>query len=346
MKTETMRAMCLIGFGGTENLKYCTDLPVPTPDDDEVLIKVAACGVNNTDIWTREGAYGEGVESGWQGENAFQFPRIQGFDIVGRITAVGKQVSPARIGTRVMVNPSIYADDGIYGAAYIGSERDGGFAEYTTVPSQNALEINSSYSDAELATFMTSYMTAEHMLNRAELSANETILITGASGGVGSALIQLASLRGARVIAVISKGKEAALKQFDIEGVVFRGEQEISSVIRKQIGISCVEVVADIVAGEQVEKLFDLLCVGGRYVTAGAIAGPMVTLDWRKLYLKHLTVLGATMGTQADAKQIVAYVAAGKIKPLLAGSYALDELIQAQRDFKKKKHFGKFVIIP
>ncbi|MBM4423499.1 MAG: zinc-binding dehydrogenase [Chloroflexi bacterium] len=342
-----MRAMLLTGFGGYEKLEYRPDMPIAAPGEAEVLVKVAACGINNTDLWTREGAYGTNEQSGWQG-GAFHFPRIQGADIVGRIVKVGGKVPQERLGARVMVNPTVYAGEGegLFAAAYIGSERDGGFAEYACVPDSNAHEIDSPLSDAELATFMTAYLTAEHMLNRAEVTADETVLITGASGGVGSALVQLARARGARVVAVIGKEKAGHLAALGVAGVIFRGEADYAGAVQRQLSSSTVDVVADIVGGEQVARLIDLLRVGGRYVTAGAIAGPLVTVDWRKLYLKHLTVLGSTMGTQSESKQIVAYVASGKLKPLLAGVYPLEQLAQAQRDFKQKTHFGKLVIVP
>lgn len=341
-----MRAMVLTGFGGYEKLKYRLDIPVPTPNVDEVLVKVAACGVNNTDIWTREGAYGGNEQSGWRG-GAFRFPRIQGADIVGRIVDVGDNVPRERLGARVMVNPTVYGENGngLFDATYIGSERDGGFAEFACVPNQNAHEIESPLNDQELATFMTSYLTAEHMLNRAQLTAEETVLITGASGGVGSALVQLARLRNARIIAVIGRGKEGHLRDLGVDDFIFRDEEDYQEAIRRHFSSGTVDVVADIVGGERVSRLIELLRVGGRYVTAGAIAGPTVTIDWRKLYLKHLTVLGSTMGTQQESKQIVAHVASGNLRPLLAGSYRLEELVQAQKDFKKKTHFGKFVVV-
>lgn len=340
-----MKAMLLTAYGGYDKLYYRSDLPVPTPMGDEVLIRVGACGVNNTDVWTREGAYGAGEQSAWQG-SAFQFPRIQGADIVGRIVAVGERVPGDRVGQRVMVNPTLYGSGGLFDASYIGSERDGGFAEFVCVPNQNAHAITSPLSDAALATFMTSYLTAEHMLNRAALQAGETVLVTGASGGVGSALVQLARVRGARVIAVIGKGKEQHLADLGVDGILFRGEADYREALQKQMPGADVDVVADIVAGEQVAQLLDLLRVGGRYVTAGAIAGAMVTMDWRKLYLKHLTLLGATMGTQQESRQIVAYVEGGQLRPLLAGTYPLEQLVRAQQDFKAKTHFGKLVIVP
>jgi NADPH:quinone reductase-like Zn-dependent oxidoreductase len=347
MRTQTMHAVLLTGFGGPEKLVYRTDIPVPVPGVDEVLIRVGACGVNNTDVWTREGAYGADEQSGWQG-GSFQFPRIQGADSVGQIVETGDGVSKARVGERVMVNPTIYPDGegGLFNATYLGSERDGGFAQYVRVPSQNAHAIDSPLTDAELATFMTSYLTAEHMLNRAEVKAGETVLITGASGGVGSALVQLARIRGAQVVAVIGNGKQGQLAAFGVAGILFRGEGDYATALQQQTGRCTVDVVADIVAGDSVASLLDLLRVGGRYVAAGAIAGAQVTLDWRKLYLKHLTLLGSTMGTQEESRQIVAYVASRLLKPLLSATYPLNQLAQAQMDFKRKTHFGKLAMIP
>lgn len=343
----TMRAMVLTGFGGYEKLQHRPDVAVPSPGDDEVLVKVAACGVNNTDIWTREGAYGAGTHSGWRG-GAFEFPRIQGADIVGRIAAVGPGVPRERLGMRVMVNPTLYAGagEGLFEAAYLGSERDGGFAEFACLPDANAHAIDSGLSDPELATFMTAYLTAEHMLNRAAVAAGEAVLVTGASGGVGSALVQLARLRGARVAAVVGKGKQGPLEELGVEAVLFRGETDLRRALESRLGSGTVDVVADVVGGEQSPRLLGLLRAGGRYVTAGAIAGPMATIDWRTIYLKHLTVLGSTMGTQRESRQIVTYVASGRLKPLLAGVYPLEQLVQAQKAFKEKSHFGKLVIVP
>ncbi len=342
-----MRAVFLKGFGGYEQLEYRTDVPVPSPGPGEVLIRVGACGINNTDIWTREGAYSQDAPSGWQG-SALEFPRIQGADIVGQIVEAGPGVSAERIGKRVMVNPTLYgaSGDGLYDATFIGSERDGGFAEFACVPDGNALEVDSALADAELATVMVASLTAHHMLNRAEVAPGETVLITGASGGVGSALVQLAGLRGARVVAVVSKEKEPAMRELGVAAVIHRNQQDLVGELQRQLGSQSVDVIADVVAGTQVSRLIESLRPGGRYVTAGAIAGAQVTLDWRKLYLKHLVLLGATMGTRAEAREIVHYVTQGRLKPLLAGVYPLEQLIQAQKAFKRKEFFGKLVIVP
>ncbi len=343
----TMAGMQLTEFGGPDKLVYRTDLAVPEPLAGEVLVQVGACGINNTDIWTREGAYGADAEGGWRGSD-FVFPRIQGADGVGQIVRIGAGVAPERIGQRVMVNATLYpaGENALYRATYIGSERDGAFAEYLCVPDANALAINSPLTDAQLATFMTSYLTAEHMLNRAGLKAGETLLVTGASGGVGSALLQLARLRGAKVVAVIHQNKAHFLDAWGIDAIVYRGDPHSAQTISQQLGQRSVDVVADVVAGKAMASWLDLLAVGGRYVVAGAIDDALVSLDLRKLYLRHLSLLGATMGTQDEARQIVAFVEQGRLQPLLFAIYKLQQLAQAQLDFKGKAHFGKLVIVP
>ncbi len=346
-----MKAVLLTGHGGFEKLAYREDVAEPKPRSGEVLIKVGAAGINNTDIWTREGAYGSADDpnaiSGYRRE-PMVFPRIQGGDIAGTIVATGQGVPQNRVGERVLVNPTLYADDanGLYHAGYIGSERDGGFAEYAAVPAENAVAIESPLSDAELATFPTAYLTAEAMLERARLSHNETILITGASGGVGSALIQLAAIRRARIIAVVGAGKERIARELGARTVITRGCPTFVDAVRGETDSGNVDVVADVVAGPMFPALLNLLRPGGRYVTAGAIAGPMVTLDLRTVYLKHLKLIGSTLGTKKEFLNLVGYIESGKVKPLLAKTYRLNEIQKAQQDFQKKAFFGKLVLLP
>jgi NADPH:quinone reductase-like Zn-dependent oxidoreductase len=348
--SKTMKGVLIKGFGGFEQLEYREDLPIPTPEFDEVLIKVGACGINNTDIWTRQGAYGNSVddqaESGWRG-GAFQFPRIQGADIVGELVETGDGVDPLRLHQRVIVNPALYQGDdmqGLYEAGLIGSEMDGGFAEFVAVPEPCAIAIQSPLTDAELATFMVSYLTAEHMLNRARVRQGDRVLITGSSGGVGSALVQLAKRRNAQVIAIVGKGKENPVMAIGADAILHRGE--IIQTELQRLGLETVDVVADVVAGLQSSELLDVLSIGGRFVIAGAIAGAITEIDWRKIYLKHLDVLGSTMGTATEANDLVRYIADGEIKPLLAQTFQLDQIVEAQQTFLQKQFFGKLAIVP
>lgn len=347
-----MKAALLTGYGGPEKLEYREDVPVPEPAAGEVLIRVGAAGVNNTDIWTREGAYGSEEDpqsiGGWRRET-MRFPRIQGLDIVGSIERVGAGVTESRVGERVIVDFVLYSGEGEQGlvdAEIIGSERDGGFAEYVAVPAESAHRINSPLGDEELATFPTAYVTALRMLNRARVKEGETVFVTGASGGVGSALLQLARVRGARVIALVGSGKEARARSLGAEATVTRGVADLTGAVYEATDGSPIDVVADVVGGEIFPDLLNVLRPLGRYVTAGAIAGPVVQLDLRTLYLKHLELIGSTVGTREEFTELVSLLEEGKLKPLLAGTYPLSEIRRAQEDFKKKDFFGKLVLVP
>ncbi|GLU49999.1 alcohol dehydrogenase family protein [Nocardiopsis ansamitocini] len=346
-----MHAMVLTGFGGPEKLEYRTEHADPLPGPGEVRVRVGAAGMNNTDIWTRQGAYGvpgdPGASAGWRRE-PLAFPRIQGADVAGRIDRVGAGVARSRIGERVLVDPMLYSGGEVelVDTAYLGSERDGGFAELVTVPAGNAHRIDSALSDEELATFPTAYATAMRMLNRSGLSAGETILVTGASGGVGSALVQLASARGARVIAVVGAAKRDRAIELGADATVARETEDLAARVRVAAAGRPVEVVADVVAGPMFPALIGLLAPLGRYVVAGAMAGAIVSADLRTVYLRQLSLIGSSFGTHDDFARLVAHIEAGELRPLLAGSYPLGELAAAQEAFAAKEFFGKLVVRP
>lgn len=349
----TMKAVLLTGHGGLDKLEYVEDYPTPRPGSGEVLIEVHACGMNNTDVWVREGAYGtqddpDAVSSWRRGQSTLTFPRIQGADTVGDIVAVGEGVEPARIGERVMVDFSIYNTDtdSLANIDYIGHGRDGGYAEYCVVPEENAHDVDTDMSDAELATFCCAYLTAEQMLNRARVEEYENVLITGASGGVGSGLVQLCRARGAIPYAVTSPGKEQALLDIGAEGVVTRGPGDLEDEVRRVMQDQPVDVVADLVAGPLFTPLINLLRPEGRYSTAGAIAGPVVQLDLRTMYLKQLELHGSSQGTRGAFRALVRYIETGRIKPLLHATYPLSAFHRAQSDFMAKSFIGKLVVMP
>ena len=359
-----MRAVRITGHGGLEKLEYLENVPPPTPAGGEVLIRVGACGMNNTDINTRTAWYSKtvtgatdagaaagfeqakGDDSTWGG-SGIVFPRIQGADVAGTIVEVGDGVAAARIGERVLVDPWIRdADDpgNRALAGYLGSERDGGYAQYVSVPAVNALPIRSKYSDVELATFPCSYSTAEYMLTRARLEAGESILVTGASGGVGSALVQLAKRRGARVIAIAGSSKMDAVREIGADRVIARDAADWKAQARSAAPDGAVQVVADVVGGDGFADLLDVLCRGGRYVTSGAIAGPIVDLDLRTLYLNDLELLGATVMPVGIFASLVGYIEREEVRPLLAKTFPLARMREAQRAFLEKRHVGNFVI--
>jgi NADPH:quinone reductase-like Zn-dependent oxidoreductase len=343
-----MRAVLLTGFGGPERLELRDDVPLPQPRAGEVLVKVAAAGVNNTDINTRIGWYSKAVEAatdegsagfaeagddGWSG-SAFTFPRIQGADCCGRIVALGAGVEASRIGERVLIDPLIRDGDG--SVRYFGSELDGGFAEFTCVPARNALRIESSLSDVELASFPCAYSTAENILTRIRLVAGERALITGASGGVGGAAVQLAKRRGAEVIAISSADKADAVRALGADHIALRDAP--------LDGFGPVDAVVDVVGGAAFPALLDVLRPGGRYGVSGAIAGPMVSLDLRTLYLKDLRLIGCTVLEPEVFPNLIGIIERGEIRPVVDAVFPLAEIGAAQEAFGQKRHVGKIVL--
>jgi NADPH:quinone reductase-like Zn-dependent oxidoreductase len=229
---------------------------------------------------------------------------------------------------------------------YLGSERHGGFAEYVAVPTINAYPVDSALSDAELATFPCSYDTAEEMLQRAGLSAGETIVITGAAGGVGSALIQLARVREARVVAIAGAAKEEQLRALGADEFVARESQDVRAKVERLIGERGAQVAADVVGGEMFGVLMKLLSRAGRYTTAGAIGGPTTRIDLRDLIYKDLEMYGITNPTPATFARLVGLIQGGKLKPLLEETFDLQDLARAQARLLKRTHVGKIVVTP
>ena len=356
MIPERMRAVLLKGHGGLEQLEYRDDVAVPQPAPGEVLLRVRAAGVNNTDINLRSGWYSRtaaggsdgghpaapATDGGWTGE-ALRFPRIQGADAVGEIAAVGAGVDPARLGERVLVDPVLRprSATGPAPARYFGSDCNGAFADYAAVPAANARRIVSALTDAELASFPCSYSAAENMLARAGIVAGESVLVTGASGGVGSAAVQLARRRGAQVSAVAGATKAAAVAALGAARVLDRDVDLLAA-----LGRESVDAVVDVVGGRQFAALLELLRRGGRYAVAGAIAGPRVELDLRSLYLKDLQLLGCTIPGPGVFGDLVGYIERGEIRALVSATYPLREIAAAQREFLAKSHVGKIVLVP
>jgi len=359
-----MKGVLLLGHGGYEQLAYREDLPRPEPRRGEVLVRIGAAGVNNTDINTRTAWYSPAVtegttaaasasghaaaaaaDPGWSGR-PFQFPRIQGADACGRIVAVGGEVPAQRVGERVLVEPvfrkqaDAAAGGGLADAIYFGSECDGAFAQYACVPSVHAHRIDSALTDVELASFPCAYSAAENMLARAGVTNGERVLVTGASGGVGSAAVQLARARGATVFAVAAPEKAGDILALGAERVLPRGGDPLA-----ELGRESVDVVIDVAGGPQFPALLAVLRRGGRYAVAGAIAGPVVPLDLRTLYLKDLRMFGCTVLDAPVFAALVRHIEAGRIRPLIAAVHPLREIAAAQRQFLAKRHIGKIVLV-
>lgn len=343
---QSMRAVLLTRHGGPEVLDV-REVPVPRPGSDEVLVRVAAAALNNTDVWTREGAYGRpGPPSGWRGPIAF--PRIQGGDVAGTVVAAGPGPGEALVGARVLVDPAHYDSGGADALPVdiLGSERDGGYAEYVVVGAASTHRVDGSpLSDPELASLPIAYGTALGMVERGEVREGQTVLVTGASGGVGLAAVQLASARGARVVAVSSAGKIDPVREAGADHVVDRTAGRVIEDVRAAAP-GGLDVVVDVVAGDNLVPGLELLRDGGRWVVAGALDGHTVPLDVRRLYLRNLRLVGSTMHTPAHFEQLAEIARRGEVRPVVAGTYPLQEAAQAQQDLAERRHVGKLVLLP
>ena len=356
--STTMKAVVTTGNGGYDKLVY-RDVPVPVPGPGEVLVRVLAAGVNNTEINTRLGWYSSSVtastaqaaqteqaeakakgDGGWN--EATPFPFIQGTDCCGRVVAAGEKTDEALVGTRILIRacmrPQGFAS---MENIWMASDFDGAFAEYVKVSASEVFPINCKWSDVELATIPCSYATAENMLHRARLMGGERVLVAGASGGVGSAAVQLAKRRGAHVIGIAARNKMEAMTSVGCDRIIARGDDLIG-----ELGENSVDLVVDNVAGESFGAMLKVLKRGGRYVSSGAIGGPLVTLDMRVFYLKDLTLIGCTAWDEPVFPNLVSYIERGEIKPLLAKVFPLEKIADAQREFLEKRHVGNFVLVP
>ena len=360
----TMSAVLLTGHGGLDKLQYVEDYPTPELDKNDVLIEVGACGLNNTDINTRTAWYSKKVtqgitdtggkdgfsnadenEASW-GNTRLTFPRIQGADVAGKIVAVGNRVAKNRIGERVIIDPWLLGVGDWCNpeeSGFFGSECDGGYAQFTKVRSENALKIESDLSDAQLATFPCAYITAENLIARTHLKPGETVVITGASGGVGSAAIQLCKQRGATIIAIASANKASDLVELGASTVIDRSQQDLESAICNAAKGQA-DVALDVVGGTMFMPLINALRQGGRYSSSGAIAGPNVEFDLRQLIYKDLQMTGATIVPPGTMARLVKLIENEKLKPMLARSFPLKELTQAQQAFMAKQHTGNIVV--
>ena len=337
-----MTAAVTLDHGGPEVIDVRTDWPTPRASPGEAVVEVGAAAVNNTDLWSRRGAYGTATDpdaiAGWRGV-PLDFPRIQGIDVVGTVVEVGSPAEGQLVGRRVLVDPIIRYQDG-FPTEIVGSEADGGFAQYHRSAAERLHDVTDSpLSNAQLACLPTAYGTAIGMVNRAGCEAGERVLVTGASGGVGMAAVQILVARSCEVVAFTSPSKVEVVAAAGPAEVVVRGRDELTEVAE-------VDAVVDVVGGSEFGSFVDRLRTGGRLVTAGAIAGPVVQLDIRRLYLEQRTLIGSTMHTPEDFELLAELARTGALRPVVAETYPLTEIATAQRRFESKDFVGKLVLVP
>jgi len=356
MSKKKMNAVVTLGTGGYEQLSY-RQVDVPTISSGEVLIKVLAAGVNNTEINTRLGWYSSSftastnetqvdqeserkdiADGGWNEKTPFPF--IQGTDCCGEVVEVFKEENKNLLGKRVIVRPCIRVNgDEDLENIWMASDFDGAFAEYVKVSAKDAFVVDCDWSAEELASIPCAYGTSENMINRAQVKSGDTVLVMGASGGIGVASIQLAKRRGARVIGVCSSSKKEAVLKVGADQVITREES-----ILKVLGEKSVDVVIDNVGGESFSELMEVLVRGGKYASSGAVAGPIVKLDLRVFYLKDITLIGCTGWDLEVFPNLIEYIKRGDIKPFVWKTYPLESIVDAQKEFLLRQHVGKIVL--
>ena len=344
---DTMRAAVFSQFGGPEVVELRDDVPKPEPGPGEVRIKVQAAAMNHLDLWIRRGLP---IET--------PMPHIGGSDIAGTVDALGPGVEGVPEGVRVVVDPSIgydwyervAQDDAIERPPFqiIGEHTQGGFAEYVVVPAANLLEIPEGYPSARAAaaglTFVTSWRA---LITRGGLQPGERVLVTGASGGVGSASVAIAVAAGARVYALTSGPENVRrLKEMGAHTVYDRKEVDFSRELWKDTGKRGVHLVYDTVGEHIWPQCLRSLAVGGRLVTSGATTGSHGATEIRLVFWKQLSILGSTMGTPAEFQRVMGMVFDGALEPVIHATVPLAEARRAHEMLEEGGVFGKVVLEP
>ncbi|MEM0295289.1 MAG: zinc-binding dehydrogenase [Candidatus Korarchaeum sp.] len=340
-----MRAVVVREHGGPEVLEYDENYPDPKVGPNDVLVEVKATAMNHLDIWVRKGVRGATL------------PRILGSDIAGIVREVGEAVSDVRVGQEVIVAPGYgcgKCEHCLSGRESMckqyrmpGYHVDGGYAELTVHPERAILSKPSNLSFEEAASVPLVFLTSWHMLRTlAELREGEWVLIWGAGSGVGISSIQIAKLHGANVIATVGDDwKVERAHGIGADYVVNRSKEDVVARVREITGEG-VDVVVDSVGSVTWMSSLKCLKVGGRMVSVGATSGEQATIDVRYVFSKQLRILGSYMGSRAELMQVLRFIEAGKLKPVIDSTFRLEEARKAHERMERSEMFGKIVIVP
>jgi NADPH:quinone reductase-like Zn-dependent oxidoreductase len=338
-----MKAVRFHAHGGPEVLRY-EDAPDPRPRSGEAIVRVRACALNHLDLWNRRGI--ERV--------TFQFPHIAGADIAGEVVATAD--NSMSLGRRVMVQPGLSCgrcdaclagrDNECPRYDVLGSQSDGGYAELVRVPVQNLVAIPDTIGFLEAAAFPLTFLTAWHMLvTRATIRPGEDVLVLGAGSGVGQAVIQIASLHGARVFATAGTAEKLArARQLGAYEVIDHHAQDLPGAIHHATNGRGVDVVIEHVGQATWERSLRCLARGGRLVTCGATTGHDGRIDLRFLFSRQYSVLGSYMGTKAELLRAARFFFAGQLRPVIDSTFPLTEVAEAHRRLERGEQFGKIVL--
>jgi len=340
-----MKAMIIREHGGPEVIK-AEEVAMPKAGIGEVVLKVGACALNHLDMWVRSGLPG------------VKLPLTPGCDVAGEIIELGAGVLHVAKGDKVLVNPGISC--GVCKACFAGHEnvcryyhilgagRDGGYAEYVSVPAKNCFPIPEGLNYQQAASIPLVFITAWHMLvSRTQIKGNETVLVVGGGSGVGSAAIQIAKLHHCRVIATVGNDEKAQqAKDLGADEIIIHSRQNIADEVKRLTKKQGVEVIFEHVGPAVFADCLAALAQGGRLVTCGATTGPKAEIDITRLFMKHQAIYGSIMGTASELLDFLPFFSQGKLKPVVDTVLPLADARKAHELMNERKHFGKVVLDP
>ena len=335
-----MRALLTTGHGGRDMLQMVTDHPAPMAGPGDVVMRVAATALNYHDIFTRRGMPGITIP----------LPVIVGSDIAGVIESVGSGVTDWKPGDRVLVDPVILGDRPVM----IGETLDGGRAELVRVPAGQLLAVPDSVDLDAAAALPLAYGTAHRMMiTRGRVAAGETVLVLGASGGVGAACVQLAKLAGATVVACASStSKLDRLAEIGADHLIDYSKTDIASGVKAILGKprlsgeGGVDVAVNFTGGDTWEATQRCLSKGGRILNCGATAGYAVTTDLRYLFSFEQQIIGSDGWNRGDLTALLSLLAEGRLAPLIDCILPLEEAAEAERMLEDREVVGKILLKP
>lgn len=340
-----MKAVTLTETGGPEKL-VVADVPAPQPKSNEVIVRLKYAALNHVDVWLRTGAGAYPTQSG----------QIPGCDGAGIVEAVGPDAEGVAPGDPVLILPALSCgtcaycrkgqDNQCENFEIFGTRRPGTYAELVAVPDTNVIPVPEHFSLDKAAAFPLAYLTVWHMLfGRAQLTKNDTVYVVGGGSGVGSAAIQLAKWKGARVFASTTDNDKAPrIKLLGAEVVVSVSGLDPADWVLEKTGGKGVDVVVEHVGPATWTSSMKALGKYGRLVTCGATTGPTVTLDLRGLFSKDAAILGARMGTAKEFQDLCKVMFSGAVAPAIDTVFPLDKVADAHRRFDDHKHVGKILL--
>ncbi|HBG27184.1 MAG: hypothetical protein A2Y10_07415 [Planctomycetes bacterium GWF2_41_51] len=341
-----MKAVLLKKHGGLENL-VIEEVPEPVPKDNEVIIKIHSAALNHLDIWVRQGADGRKIA----------LPHIPGSDGAGTIIEKGAKVVGLKIDDKVIINPGLscgICEQCQHGQqsqcrsfGIIGMSINGTFAEKIAVPFENVNPKPEHLNLDEAAALTLTFLTAWRMLfSRAWLKPGETVLIHGIGGGVATSCLQLAKLAGAVVIITSSSDNkiEKAKKIGADYGINYKTDSDISKNILEITNGKGVDIIADSVGAATWPINFNVASKGARIVLCGVTTGAQAQTNLQYLYWNQLNILGSTLGSHSEMKEMLKAISAAKLKPVIDSIEPIKNIVKAMDKMEKSDQFGKIVL--